>query len=376
MPTSIVREHLLKNVFGFEYLIAPYTIAHLKLSQYLRDQGHPLESDERLQIFLTNTLEPVEPQATFLLPAITEEVKAAQRVKDREILVITGNPPYAYESKNNGAAITEAIEGYKYIVARRADSETPDGTERDEYISLGERNPRGLNDDYVKFIRFAQLKMDRVKEGVVAVITNHAWLDNTTFRGMRQSLMRSFEQIYVLDLHGNAKKKERSPDNSKDENVFDIEQGVAVTLFVKRPQLEHGIWRGDIWGKRLTKYQFLADTKFDDVDWNRIVPRTPQYLFKYLAEDANYDSFRSVPDIFVKASVGIVTGRDEIAVHYSSKDVLKTMKILSQGEAAVSAAGLKTGKDFDRVEAFQCHSRCEREATLGKQREVTFLPSV
>lgn len=144
----IVREHLLEHLFGFEYLIAPYTIAHLKLSQYLRDQGHPLKSEERLQIFLTNTLEPIEPQAHLLLPAITAEVEAAQKVKDREILVIVGNPPYSGESKNKGAWIRAAIGGYKFTL------ET-DEMGREFKRPLGERNPKWLNDDYVKFIRFA-----------------------------------------------------------------------------------------------------------------------------------------------------------------------------------------------------------------------------
>jgi predicted helicase len=199
----IVREHILKNLFGFEYLIAPYTIAHLKLSQYLKDQGHPLRNGERLQVFLTNTLEPIEPQAHLLLPAISAEVEAAQEVKDREVLVIMGNPPYSGHSKNKGAWIAAAIGGYKFTV------ET-DETGGEIKKPLGERNPKWLNDDYVKFIRFAQLKMDAVGEGVVGIITNHSWLDNSTFRGMRQSLMRSFEQIYVLDLHGNAKKRARA----------------------------------------------------------------------------------------------------------------------------------------------------------------------
>jgi predicted helicase len=200
----IVRDHILKNLFGFEYLIAPYTIAHLKLSQYLREQRHPLQDNERLQVFLTNTLEPVQPQANLLLPAISAEVEAAQRVKDRQILVITGNPPYSGHSKNKGAWIASAIDGFKFTI------ETDDAG-REVHMPLGERNPKWLNDDYVKFIRFAQLKMDSVEEGVVGVITNHSWLDNPTFRGMRQSLMRSFEQIYVLDLHGNAKRKEHAP---------------------------------------------------------------------------------------------------------------------------------------------------------------------
>ena len=200
----IVHEHLLRNIFGFEYLIAPYTIAHLKLSQYLKDRGHELKDDDRLQIFLTNTLEPIEPQPNFLLPAVSGEVEAAQQVKEQPILVITGNPPYSGHSKNKGKWIKTKIEKYKHTVEKNDSG-------KEKSVPLGERNPKWLNDDYVKFIRFAQLKMDEVKEGIVGVITNHSWLDNPTFRGMRQSLTRSFEQIYVIDLHGNAKKKERAP---------------------------------------------------------------------------------------------------------------------------------------------------------------------
>jgi len=250
----IVREHILKNIYGFEYLIAPYTIAHLKLSQFLRDRGHPLKDDERLQVFLTNTLEPIEPQKNFLLPAISAEVEAAQAVKEKPILVILGNPPYSYESKNNGAFITTAINGYRFI-------EQLDDGGNPRQVPLGEKNPRALSDDYVKFIRFAQLKLDAVDEGIVGIITNHSWLDNATCRGMRQSLMRTFDQILVIDLHGFAKKKERAPDGSKDENVFDIEQGVAISLFIKKRGVTRCIHRGDLWGKRIEKYRTLANSE-------------------------------------------------------------------------------------------------------------------
>ena len=253
-----MREHFLKNIFGFEYLIAPYTIAHLKLSQYLNDQKHSLKENERLKVYLTNTLEPVEPQPNFLLPAISAEVKAAQLVKEQPILVITGNPPYSGHSKNKGPWITEEIAEYKFTWEKNADG-------LDERKPLKERNPKWLLDDYVKFIRFAQMKMDGftfaikgqdgkaiehsihgVESGVVEIITNHRWLDNPTFRGMRQSLMRSFNQIYVLDLHGAV--NVHSPDGTKDENVFDIKQGVAISIFIKRPGLERSVWRGDLWG--------------------------------------------------------------------------------------------------------------------------------
>ncbi|MGH6858077.1 MAG: type ISP restriction/modification enzyme, partial [Methylocella sp.] len=336
----IVRGHLLKNVFGFEYLIAPYTIAHLKLSQYLSDQGHSLKGHERLQVFLTNTLEPIKPQANFLLPAISAEVEAAQTVKDREILAIVGNPPYSGESKNKGPWIRAAIGGYKFTL------ETNEaGLEVRK--PLGERNPKWLNDDYVKFIRFAQLKMDAVEEGVVGVITNHSWLDNPTFRGMRQSLMCSFEQIHVLDLHGNAKKKERAPDGSKDENVFDIEQGVAISLFVKKRGLERGVWRGDLWGKRLEKYQVVAEGTLVSLNPAAVEPTTPHYLYHH--QDANiraeYDKGISIPDIFSVKSVGVVTSRDRLAIHFTRQDLLRTVRSFAALDPEDARRTYSLGKD-------------------------------
>lgn len=312
----IVREHLLKNIYGFEYLIAPYTIAHLKLSQYLNDKGHALQDDDRLKVFLTNTLEPVEPQQNLLLPAVSSEVEAAQHIKEQPILVITGNPPYSGHSRNKGRWIKGAIAGYRYVI-----EENDSGLEIER--PLGERNPKWLNDDYVKFIRFAQLKMDGVEEGIVGVITNHSWLDNPTFRGMRQSLMRSFEQIYVIDLHGNAKKKERAPDGSTDENVFDIEQGVAISLFVKRPDLERGVWRADLRGKRLQKYEAVASRDLKGMDLECVESSPPYYfLHKWNADlFEEYTRGFPIPDIMPVNSVDIVTSRDKLAIAYTEEEI-------------------------------------------------------
>ena len=329
---AVVREHILKNLFGFEYLIAPYTIAHLKLSQYLKDKGHPLQGEERLQVFLTNTLEPIKPQKNAFMPDLAAEVEAAQKIKDRDILVIVGNPPYSGHSKNKGEWISAAIDGYKYTVETR-----DDGLE--EKKPLGERNPKWLNDDYVKFIRFAQLKMDAVEEGVVGIITNHSWLDNPTFRGMRQSLMRSFDQIYVLDLHGNAKKKETALDGSKDENVFDIEQGVAISLFVKRPGLEKGVWVGDIWGKRIAKYQELAESKAKLLPDVRCVPQPPDYLVKkFQGDNSKYSKYPSLAEIFDFKTMGVITKRDFLTVGLDESDIWNRV----QKFAATGVSNLKS----------------------------------
>lgn len=311
---SVVREHMLKNLYGFEYLIAPYTIAHLKLSQFLKDRGHPLKDVERLQVFLTNTLEPIEPQQNLLLPAVSAEVESAQTVKEKPILVITGNPPYSAHSRNTGTWITAAVEAYKYIDGKH----------------FGEKK-HWLHDDYVKFIRFAQLKMDAVHEGVVGIITNHSWLDNPTFRAMRHSLMNSFEQIYVLDLHGNTKKKEKAPDGSADENVFDIEQGVAISLFIKRPGLERGIWRSDLWGSRLLKYEITASETFYRHEWQRLAAAPPQYLFKPLSAGENaeaYNEYWAITEMFRENTAGVITARDHFAIALSPSELIQRVQRL------------------------------------------------
>jgi predicted helicase len=324
----IVREHLLKNLYGFEYLIAPYTIAHLKLSQYLRDRGHPLTEDQRLQVFLTNTLEPISPQSNFLLPAVTAEVEAAQEVKNKPILVIMGNPPYSGHSKNKGAWITGAIAKY-----------------REGFPDLSKpAQGKWLQDDYVKFIRFAQMKMDAVDEGIVGIITNHSWLDNPTFKGMRKSLMETFNQIYILDLHGNAKKKERAPDGGPDQNVFDIEQGVAVSLFVKRKTAPRVIHHSDVWGVRLHKYHALSDLRINDIKSTQINPKQPDWLCRPQDEElvAVWRSFPSVPEIFSvlgDPAPGVVTTHDEFAISFTKNEAIGKVKSLlatrSEQEARV-----------------------------------------
>lgn len=182
-----------------------------------------------------------------------------------------------------------------------------------------------LQDDYVKFIRFAQIKMDVVDDGIVGVITNHSWLDNPTFKGMRRSLMASFEQIFVLDLHGSAKKKNDVPDGVDDQNVFDIEQGVAVSLFVKRAGAQRGIWHSDLWGKRIEKYRTVADATRNSISWSRLEPREPVWLFKPHDADAAavYRTLWSLRDIFAPMgdpAPGFVTTQDAFAISFSPEE--------------------------------------------------------
>jgi hypothetical protein len=227
-----VAQHLLPRLFGFELMMAPYAVAHMKLGWLLKQTGYDFPGDERLRVYLTNTLEEAEVVSRELAAFaghIAAEANAASAVKtDCPIMVVLGNPPYSGHSANKGQWSKDLI--HKKLPTGGPSYFRCDGK------PLGERNPKWLNDDYVKFIRFGQYRIERTGYGILAFITNNGYLDNPTFRGMRQSLMRTFDDIYVLDLHGSTKKRETAPDGSKDENVFDIMQGVAVCIMVRKPR--------------------------------------------------------------------------------------------------------------------------------------------
>ncbi|MCS6821603.1 MAG: N-6 DNA methylase [Microscillaceae bacterium] len=306
----LIKDHILQNLFGFEYLIAPYTIAHLKLSQFLKEYGYEFQDKERLQVYLTNTLEPVDRQIRVpFMPQLTKETRSAQEVKDKPILVIVGNPPYAGHSKNNGEWIKNEIKKYNFV----------DGK------PLGERNPKTLQDDYVKFIRFAQDKMDKAEQGIVGIITNHSFLDNPTFRGMRQSLMNTFDQMYFIDLHGNAKKKETTPEGKKDQNIFDIEQGVCISILIKKKGLKKGIYHTDFWGLRSRKFDLCLNNTLNTLEFNELSPNSPFYLFVPQNQTARavYEKFWSIKDIFEINNVGIVTSNDNLTIAYNKKELEK-----------------------------------------------------
>ena len=217
---DFLKYQVLENYYAFELMMAPYAIGHMKMSFLLEELGYVMKDDERVKYYLTNTLDMQELDSAKFpgMSSLSHESHEAGKVKKRvPILVVLGNPPYSGHSSNTGEWISEEIKEYYKV----------DGK------PLGEKNPKWLQDDYVKFIRFAQWKIDQTGEGVVGFITNHSYLDNATFRGMRQSLMNSFDEIYILDLHGNSLKKEKAPDGTKDENVFDIMQGVAVVFMIK-----------------------------------------------------------------------------------------------------------------------------------------------
>ncbi len=333
MWSGYVSEHLLPRLFGFELLMAPYAVAHLKLGLLLDETGYGFQSDERLRVYLTNTLEEAHERTRLPLFAqwLAEEANAAGKIKqDAPVMVILGNPPYSGHSANTGQWIANLLRGTDKVTgAKTANYFEVDGA------TLGERNPKWLNDDYVKFIRFAQWRIEQTGYGVLAFITNHGYLDNPTFRGMRQSLLATFDDIYVLDLHGNSKKKEHAPDGGKDENVFDIQQGVAIGLFIKRRNENKetaNVHHAHLWGLRevyeknteneamLTagKYHWLWQHDISTTEWQEVKPQTPFYLF--VPQDANlrseYEQGKSVIDIFPKTLLGPNSHRDRFAIAF------------------------------------------------------------
>lgn len=315
-----INERLVKRIFGFELLVAPYTIAHLKLSLFLQTQGW--RANERLGIYLTNALEqPDEMQAPLPFAAfISDEANAALSVKrDEPILVILGNPPYPENSANPsrvGGKLTfigELIEDYKQI----------DGK------PLDERNVKALQSDYVKFIRWAQWRIDRNGEGVLGYIVNNSFLCGPTFRGMRHSLLGSFNTIYILNLHGSIRIQERVPDGEKDKNVFDISQGVCILLCVKeRGNPEPAmVYYSDMWGNRAEKYRKLFENDIRSTEWSKLNPESHQYFFVPYPTgySAEYDSGWEVSEIFIHSVVGIVTGRDKLTIRQTTEELKETV---------------------------------------------------
>ncbi len=327
-----VKDDLLPRLHGFELLMAPYTISHLSLSVALSADGTPGDigiGDREINVVLTNSLEPAHVVSSgpsfWDASSIEAESSRADDVKrDRPVMVVLGNPPYFAESANDGQWIRGLLRG--------KDGEADTGSYfHVDGEPLGERNPRWLNDDYVKFIRFAQWRIEQTGEGVLGFITNHSYLDNPTFRGMRHSLLETFDDIYILDLHGNAMKREKAPDGSADENIFNIQQGVAIALFIKRADQRAGlatVRHADLRGKQGDKHAWLGEHDVSDTEWTELNPRQPGYFFiqrnNGVLED-EYERGYSVANIFPMNSVGIVTARDKLTIQWSEEDMVEVV---------------------------------------------------
>ncbi|GAA9091564.1 DNA methyltransferase [Helicobacter pylori] len=358
-------QNLLKQFYGFEYLIAPYAIAHLNLSQAFKEEfKKPLKENDALKIILTNTLiQPSEIAAhRGLQPIFEKELKNAQEIKkDEKILIITGNPPYSGASSNEGlfewevkatygiepkfqtieieknVKLTDKIQTLLRNLQTQKQGDSKDALKNlknlhSKYKLQKEKNPKWLLDDYVKFMRFAQNKIESLGHGLFGFISNNAFLDNPTFRGLRRSLLECYDELYILNLHGNARKKEKTPQGAKDENVFDIMQGVSINLFVKKAQTtKQKIHYYDVYGQRAEKYTFLAQNDLNSIEWLEIAPRAPFYLLLPLETRLldEYEQGFSVQDMFQVGGTGICSKRDHVVFHKDKESLLKLLKDFS-----------------------------------------------
>ena len=339
MP-SYIQEHILPHFHAFEILVAPYTVGHFKSSMVLEDMGYNFKKDERFQFYLTNTLEMKEPKQLSFLIDLAKEGQEAKRIKEKvPILVVLGNPPYSVSSENKSEFIENLMDDYKKDV-------------RDE------RNIQPLSDDYIKFIRFAHWKIDQAGKGILGFITNNSYLSGIIHRGMRRKLLETFDEIYILNLHGSSRIGERTPKGGKDENVFDIQQGVPIALYAKleNPPEEKKIYYAELWGLREKKYEYLFGNDVQTTQWQEIKPISPHHFFvpKDFALQTEYEKFWKVTEIFKKWSSGVKTHRDHFTIGFKKEEIIERMRIFTgplNDDLVKESLELKDTRDWKLADA-------------------------
>ncbi len=316
--SKYVETHLLPRLNGFELLMASYAMAHLQLDLLLTETGYKPTTNQRFRVYLTNSLEESHPDTgTLFANWLSTEANEANYIKrDTPVMCVIGNPPYSGISSNNGEWISKLIEDYKYV----------DG------VHFNERK-HWLNDDYVKFLRYGQHFIEKNGSGVLAFINPHGFLDNPTFRGMRWNLLKTYDKIYTIDLHGNAKKKETCPDGSADVNVFDIMQGVSINIFVKTGKKKANelgkVFHFDLYGKREMKYDFLSNNSLKSVTFQELKPEKPNLFFVPKKDTGNSDYYKgiNVYETFKLNSTGIQTSRDSLVIDFDRNSLLNRIKL-------------------------------------------------
>ncbi|MBN1618546.1 N-6 DNA methylase [Candidatus Dojkabacteria bacterium] len=306
--SNYVENHLLPRLNGFELLMASYAMAHLKLDLLLRETGYKPTTNQRFKVFLTNSLEEYHPDTgTLFANWLSIEANEANQIKrDTPVMCVIGNPPYAVSSTNKGEWIQMLIGDYKK--------------------DLNERKIN-LDDDYIKFIRYGQYYIDKNGSGILAYISNNSFIDGITHRQMRKHLLKSFDKIYIIDLHGSAKKNETAMDGSKDENVFDIQQGVSINLFIKncgkKNQKDSEVFHFELSGLREYKYQTLLDSNLNSIKWNQLVLKEPYYFFvpKNFNSESGYLKGFKLSELIPIYNNGLQTDRDNLFIDFN-KDTL------------------------------------------------------
>ena len=331
-PEDVIR-HLIPRINGFEYLMAPYTMAHLKLATALQLDQNKGKLPERLNIYLTNSLEEEQPETKLDFGTfVSDEANAANALKrETPVMVVMGNPPYNEKSANKGKWIMDLMDDYKQEPGEskkviRINKRTKQKTFKN---TLKERNPKGINNDYCKFIRLGQHFVNRTQEGVLAYITANTFLDTRLFRGMRYDLLKTFDKIYIVNLHGSTMRNE-STSELKDQCIFDIMQGVSINIFIKKKDKETSplaqVFYKDIYGSRKLKLNFLAENKLSTVDFQEIVPSAPLYIFRphdNLLQEV-YESGFKIDKLMINCVQGFKTGKDEISIQFD-KELLEEL---------------------------------------------------
>jgi predicted helicase len=311
--SNYVENHLIPRLNGFELLMASYAMAHLKLELLLSETGYKPSREQRLKVFLTNSLEEHHPDTgTLFANWLSTEANEANHIKrDTPVMCVIGNPPYSGISSNNGEWITDLINNYKFING----------------VHFRERK-HWLNDDYVKFLRYGQYLIEKNGSGILAFINPHGFLDNPTFRGMRWHLLKTFDKIFTIDLHGNTKKKETAPDGSADTNVFDIQQGVSINIFIKTGKKKSDelgrVLHTELFGQREIKYDFLNISSLEAIDFTEIRPAEPYYFFipKDTESLSEYEKGFLTSELFLSQSMGITSARDSFVIDFTKDELL------------------------------------------------------
>ena len=367
--SKYVAKDLIPRLNGFELLMASYAMAHLKMDMLLTETGYKPTDDQRFKIFLTNSLEEAHADSGTLFSSwLSDESNQANEIKrDTPVMVIIGNPPYSGESANKGEWIMNLMEDYK---------KEPGGKEK-----LKERNPKWINDDYVKFLRFGQHFIEKNGEGVLAFINPHGFLDNPTFRGMRWNLLKTYDKIYTIDLHGNSKKKETAPDGSIDQNVFDIMQGVSINLLIKTGKKKNTelaeVFHYDLFGKRDYKYNFLSTNSFKTISYNKLPNVAPNYFLVNKDFDVQeiYDKGFKINELFPLNNVGIVTARDNFTIHKTKNDLTNTIENFLILDDETARLKYNLGKDVrDWQVNFAKKDLIENYPNKGKITRVLYRP--
>lgn len=348
--SKYVSKDLIPRLNGFELLMASYAMAHLKLDMLLTETGYVPRDDQRLNIYLTNSLEEATRDSSTLFSSLlSDEADQANAVKrDTPVMCVIGNPPYSVSSTNKSEWIENLVSDYK--------------------AGLNEKNIQPLSDDYIKFIRFGQHYIDKTGEGVLAYISNNSFIDGIIHRRMRKHLLESFDKIYILDLHGNSKKKETASDGGVDKNVFDIMQGVSINIFIKNKSSKNKlaeVYHSDIYGSRNFKYQSLTESSLKDYNWQKLDCKKPNYFFvpKDYSQYSSYSEGFKIDQLFKIYNTGIETGRDDFFIGWDDESLKNKVEYVFNNRFDAEILGkykIKDTSSFRFKEKLQNSDFCEK----------------